>query len=509
MHRSKKLHPGAAASSAFGFALVLLLPAVCCTGRPATVPQNVLLITLDTTRADFLSAYGHLRRTTPNLDALAQQGTRFDLAISTAAVTPVSHASILTGLDNHRHGLRVLSADGGFRLPPQVPTLATLLRRAGYSTLAVHSAFPVSAHFGLDQGFEIFDSFEARIRVEKEGRAKHSWPVAKLQRRADETTEIVLRHLATVAEPFLLWVHYWDPHDPARLPPAEFMAEASEELEVPRQRRVYAAEVRYMDAQIGRLLASLRASGLEARTLIAVVSDHGEGLGDHGWRKHRILYQEQIRVPLILRVPDREQVPVVSELVRITDLLPTILDYLRIEPPAGISGRSLRDLIEGRGEPGRIAFADQINGFDFNADLVETRPFDDFLYCAMDRDWKLVYRPTHPDRSELYHLAVDAGERHNLYSERPREVARLLRELADQEPWVLAPFTASGAVEDLTAVREALSALGYLGGDGDPAAALQWAWFCPDRPGRLRGDRRQGDCPTPLVPILPSADGAP
>ena len=506
MHSSTS-HPKLATGVVGGFLLALsLIQLGCDEGAPGS-PQNVVLITLDTPRADYLSSYGYVEETTPNLDALARQGTRFDLAISTAAVTPVSHASILTGLYNHEHGLRVLSAPSGFRLPSDTATLATVLKENGYRTLAVHSAFPVSAHFGLDQGFEVFDSFEATMQVERGGREKHSWPQRKLQRRSDETTTLVLQHLEAVQEPFFLWVHYWDPHDRMILPPDEFMPDNLEESSgAPRNRKIYAAEIRYMDSQIGRLLDHLVATGMDGRTLVIVVSDHGEGLGNHGWGKHRILYQEQIRLPLIVRVPDREQIPVVSGLGRSIDIFPTVLDYLGLDSNLGVSGRSMRGLIEGRKESGRFALADQINGFDLNADLVETRPLDDFLYSAMDQEWKLIYRPANPGASELYHLSLDPKESQNLYAERPEQARRLLEILARNEPWVTTPFVPAGDAGDLEAIQEALTALGYLGGSDGAAASLGWAWACPDNLHRLRGDRRQGDCPTPLVPVLPRPD---
>lgn len=506
MHSSTS-HPKLATGVAYGSLLALCLILTGCGGGAPESPQNVLLITLDTTRADYLSTYGYLEETTPNLDALARQGTRFDLAISTAAVTPVSHASILTGLYNHEHGLRVLSAPSGFRLPSDVATLASVLQDYGYSTLAVHSAFPVSAHFGLDQGFEVFESFDTTIQIRKGEREKHSWPLRQLQRRSDATTDLVLQHLAAVQEPFFLWVHYWDPHDRMILPPDDFMPEdIGDNNGTRRNRKIYAAEIRYMDSQIGRLLDHLVATGIDDRTLVIVISDHGEGLGNHGWGKHRILYQEQIRLPLIIRIPGRDQAPVVSALVRSIDIFPTVLDYLGIGYNVEVSGQSLRALIEGRQEPGRVALADQINGFDLNADMVATRPLDDFLYSAMDQDWKLIYRPANPDASELFNLSQDPKERQNLYAQRPEEAQRLLAVLARSEPWVTTPFTPAGDAGDLEAIQEALTALGYLGGSNNAATGLDWAWACPDNLGRLRRDRRQGDCPTPLVPVLPRPD---
>ena len=194
-------------------------------GKGDSARPNVILITLDTTRADFVSCYGVHPGVTPNLDKLAAQGTRFDMAISTAGVTPVSHASILTGMNNHTHQLRVLSAPSGFTLPEDVPTLATTLARNGYHTAAVHSAFPVSRNFGFQRGFEVFEDLNTEMKhlTNDKGQVKSIWDVQNFQRRSDETTDLVEKSLKG-EEPFFLWIHYWDPHDWDKLPPEELLS---------------------------------------------------------------------------------------------------------------------------------------------------------------------------------------------------------------------------------------------------------------------------------------------
>ena len=266
---------------------------------------NVVLVTLDTTRADFLSSYGVRSVQTPRFDALAEQGVRFERALSASAVTPVSHATILTGLYPYRHGLRVLHAGSGYRLPADVPTLASRFHEAGYATVAVHSAFPVSDNWGFGRAFDVFESFDGEMETSETGAA---WDVTRLQRRSDDTTALALDRLAGVREPFFLWIHYWDPHDPWLYPPDPLMEG------IPRVEgrpaagsETYAREVTYMDAQFGRLLDGLAQAGRYANTIVAVTADHGEGLEDglerHGWGAHRMLYQEQIWVPFLLRVP--------------------------------------------------------------------------------------------------------------------------------------------------------------------------------------------------------------
>ena len=213
------------------------------------------------------------------------------------------------------------------------------------------------------------------------------------------------------------------------MPPAEWLP-----ADLPRTssgaplpgRALYEAEVRYLDSQIGRLFDGLEQLGRAERTLVVVVADHGEGLGDHGWQHHRVLYQEQIRVPLIVRVPGRTQAPGVGALVRTTDIYPTVLDYLGIATPGAVDGSSLRNLIEGRADAPRSAFADQINGYDLDARMLEHRPQDDFVYAVVDSGWKLVYRPNHPEQSELFELGRDPGELANRYAGERGQRLRLL-----------------------------------------------------------------------------------
>ena len=467
-----------------------LLCASACSRKPR---PNVILVTLDTTRADYLGAYGKAGDPTPNLDALAREGTRFDLAISSSAVTPVSHASILTGLENPEHGLRVLSAPSGYRLRGGIPTLATVLKDSGYRTGAVGSAFPVSSYFGFKNGFDSFQGVEGELSDGAEGK---TWNVAELQRRSDATTELALEFLKSTTSPRFLWIHYWDPHDGVLLPPKDRLPKTlwrkGADGEPEPSRDLYQAEVSYVDAQFGRLVAALRERGEWDRTIVVVVADHGEGLGDHGWDHHRILYQEEIRVPLIVRAPGLRQQPSVADVVRTTDIYPTVLDVLGIALPKPVSGRSLLPLIEGRADAPRVAFADQINGYDKNARMAVEHPRYDFLYCALDREWKLIYRPTKPSASELFRLADDPLERTNLYASRPEESRRLLLELARYDGWVAEPFPpekdpAGGSAS----AQSALNAIGYAGASDAPTGAPpRWVWICPNHPQDRSIERR-------------------
>jgi arylsulfatase A-like enzyme len=436
----------------------------CSRGGPDPARHNVLLVTLDTTRRDHLGCYGAEGNPTPRLDALAAEGIRFDMAISPSAATPVSHASILTGLNPYQHGLRVIYADGGCRLSDGVPTLATWLQTRGWKTAAFLSSFTVSEFYGFDRGFDTFDNGLAApaaglMRATSNG--FWDWPLGSSQRRSDATTDQACRWIGACPEPFFAWVHYWDPHDPVILPPAEFLSRyVTPEMQGDaRLRAIYGAEVAYVDSQFGRLIDCLKERGLYDRTVIVVVADHGEGLGDHGWWHHRILYQEQIRVPLLLRVPGWPAGCTVADLVRTTDIAPTLLELLGIEVPPDLAGRSLKGLVHGQVEAPRVAYADAINLFDLNARMVEARPDDGLLYCAMDRDWKLIHRPKLEGKDELYNLSSDPLEQRNLLAGEPDQAARLLREIVRFGGFVTRPF---GTALD-PAVLERLRSLGYLG----------------------------------------------
>jgi len=442
---------------------ILAVVVVCGCGSGAPDHPNVLLITLDTVRADHLGSYGHPKDITPNLDRLARQGTRFETAISTSAVTPVSHASILTGRNPYAHGLRVIFADGGFRLEKSVPTLASVLRAAGYRTGAALSSFTVSGYFGLDRGFDFFDGFETSL-LKRESSGFRDWDTVKSQRRADATTGSAIAFLAAGKGPFFLWVHYWDMHDVLKLPDEAFMPPPTElkfssSGNLMQSPALYAAEIRFVDHHLGPLLEALGQRGLEEGTLIAVVSDHGQGLGDHGWFGHQILYQEQIRVPLLLRIPGVAGGREVKELVRSIDLLPTLLDYAGLPLPKGVQGRSLRPLMEGREDSPRLAYADQLNLFDKNASMILRRPWDDLLYSVQDQGWKLIYRPTRPEHSELYNLAQDPAETENLFRFDHEHARRLLARLGEHDGWLRQP--PRGATMDPEA-RKRLAALGYV-----------------------------------------------
>ena len=493
-----------------------------CGSNSASQHPNVILITLDTTRPDYLSCYESRRAPTPALDALASKGVLFEAALATSGVTPVSHASILTGEYQYRHGLRVLSAGSGFRLPPGQATIAGTLRDKGYSTAAVHSAFPVSGHFGFARDYDHFDSFDGALEwSDPTGQDKTKWD-SKLQRRSDETVDRVLSALdqgASQGAPVFMWIHLWDPHDPNIKPPREYWNHLAEQMGQPTAansalyEQFYATEVRFMDQQIGRLLGGLEERGLAESTLVAVTADHGEGLSDgyarHGWGKHRMTYQEQLHVPLIIAGPGVSP-GVVSDMVSTVDIVPTLLELAGFSGE-GYGGRSLKPLMEGEPLPPKNAYADQVNGYDWNASMVGARPDAAFLYTVCDGEWKLIYRPHMHEATELFNLVQDPLEEHNVLAENRAVYVRLLTDLAHRSPWVVEDFEITG--EGDAGAQAALQGLGYTGGDEDeddaPTRNLTWWWHCPEHDDYRRDSRRASDgteqhaedgCKLPVVP---------
>jgi len=314
--------------------LALALAAASCAGEaPKPAPSarpNLVLITLDTTRADHLGCYGDARAATPNLDRIAHEGVLFTQSIAVAPLTLPSHASILTGLYPPRHGAR---DNADFRLPDTEATLAEHLKAQGYATAAAVGTYILARESGLSQGFERYDEPRRPPRAAGDASSIRYEPI--VERKASEVVADAVASIERMrAKPFFLWVHVYDPHEPYA-PPAEFRERFAGDL--------YDGEIAAVDAALGGLFDALRRDGLLDRTLVAVTADHGESLGEHGEDTHGLfVYDSTLRVPLILRYPPALHAGTTYPgLASGVDLAPTLLELMGLPPMQNAEGRSV------------------------------------------------------------------------------------------------------------------------------------------------------------------------
>ena len=442
----------------------LAIAAIACS--PAK-PPSVVLISVDTLRADALGAYGGLAPT-PSFDRFAREGVLFEKAFAPAPATAPSHATLFTGQQVQRHGV----LRNGESLPETAPTLAEAFRAHGYATAGFVSSFVLDPRFGWGQGFAHFDATLPR-NSSTMGKQKPYpgafWAeqrFAGFDRRATLTTEAAIGWLAQAPEPFFLFVHYFDPHAPYA-PPTQF-GERSAALRFPLEGRavaglapaqlerlvqLYHGEVLYVDDALAALLdAVARRSHDEA--LVVVTGDHGEGLGQHGWMEHATqLYDEQIRVPLLVRWPGR--VPGgrrIATPVELADVAPTLLELAGVASPAPRDGRSLAAAIRDGAElPPRPIFGirsllDEATGWGRGVKLS----------VRTDR-WKYIFASE--AQAELFDLDADPRERHDLLAAQAARAAEL-RGLLEKHIAELPHVHDSAPLSDTT--RRALQALGYL-----------------------------------------------
>ncbi len=401
-------------------------------------PANVLLITLDTTRADFIGCYDHpvfpLHAETPNIDRLAGEGVRFTRCTTCSPTTLPSHASIMTSLYPYAHGARI---NGSGRLAAGNVTLAETLRDKGYRTAATIAAFVLNQQFGMDQGFETYHDVVP---------AATGNPLAA-ERRGDEVCDDAITLLEEMAEDrFFLWVHFYDPHHP-------YVSQRHPDVESP---EAYADEINFVDEQVGRLIAKLRALGIEDDTIVVVVADHGEGLDQHGELRHTyFLYETTLHAPLIVRWPDGIRTPrTIADNVRTIDVAPTILALLGMEEWEQAQGVSLTPLIDGETESLELAgYAESINAHvEYGVSL---------LRSWTTQEWKYVLAP----KPELYHLPEDPGETSNLIAAQAEVGAGLRQAMYDLISDAPPPPSLEDSSATLDAAAQAqLESLGYAGG---------------------------------------------
>jgi arylsulfatase A-like enzyme len=453
----------AAARSLLG-SLSLLGLAIMGGGCGTEPPPNLLLVTIDTLRADHCSAYGYHRPTTPVLESLAREGALFEPAYAPMATTAPAHATLFTGRYPISHRL----VKNGMILAQDSVTLAEILRAARYRTAAVVSSFPLKRRFGFGQGF---GTYECKFDLAEQTLDLPSWEGIELQsgfdRRADATTDLALAWLEGRQRdrPFFLWVHYFDPHGPYDPPPSfrnRFpVPEDATHLEAAIAR--YDEEIAFTDQQLGRLLGALDGQQITEQTLVVVTSDHGEGLNQHGRMGHGIhLYEEAVRVPLVMRWPGR--IPAGSRVAgqaELMDLAPTMLDLMGLTPESPeFQGRSLAPLVLRRGS----AQAPTQRHVFLQRRLYGSRRVGDFdvrgeKYGVRHGRWKYI-EAHEEDTRELFDLEADPEEIRNLAAADPDRARRLSSLIA---AWRARYGVEGTAVEDDSAETiDALRALGYV-----------------------------------------------
>ena len=403
-----------------------------------TVEQNVLLITIDTLRADALGSMGG-GAATPNLDRLAALGASYDSAHAHAVITLPSHTSILTGLYPYQHGIR---DNAGFRVPDSTPSIATILRARGFATAAFVGSFALDSRFGLDHGFDVYD--------ERYGKSDTTSGFRMAERRADAVVSAATAWIGRQKGRWFAWVHVFDPHAPYD-PPAPFSRTYAD--------RLYLGEVAFTDAALGPLLDAAR-DGSGRPTLVIATGDHGEALGDHGEATHGLFaYESTLRIPLIMAQLDRDtpawnageppRRPGLRSHVeaRHVDILPTVLDALGLPPAASVPGRTLLPWrVEER--EGRVSYFEALSSM-LNRGWAP-------LTGVLQEGRKFIDLPL----PELYHLSADPGETTNLVN---RDTAQRLVLEARLKAFG-ADTRVDRAAEDPEA-RARLQALGYVSGN--------------------------------------------
>jgi choline-sulfatase len=416
--------------------------------RPATEAapgpaRRVVLVSIDTLRADWLGSYDPERPYSPNLDAFAAEGVRFEVAIAPVPITLPSHTTMHTGLQPPHHGVRTNSI---FRLEEDIPTLAESLREQGFATGAFVGAVVLASRFGLSRGFDVYDD---KMGGRQSGFKGAGFP----ERSASEVVDAALAWAQSAPDAFFLWVHVYDPHKDYQAP-QKWLDRFPDEP--------YGAEIAYTDAQIGRLVAGVEALHPDDRTLFVITSDHGDAFWEHGEPTHSYtLYDATQRVPLLMRGPGLPGGTVVGGVAQLADIAPTVLAGVGAPPLPRSDGVALQAAISGAEEPPSAAY-------------VET------LATRLEFGWSPVYGLRTPEfkylrapRPELYAVAQDPEELHDLAATLPAVAdeldARLEEVLVDARPLVMQ----DEIPED---ERAMLESLGYVvtsgAGVGDDATRV-------------------------------------
>src|ERR1700678_3012082 len=437
--------------SSFGRLIVILIAWAALPGAAQTSAKpalNVVLITIDTLRADHVGCYGYKQIKTPNMDGLAADGVRFERAFAVVPVTLPSHSSILTGTYPMFSGMHDFSAN---KLSSLQPTLASVLKQSGYETGAVVAAAVLDSRFGLNQGFDFYyDHFDFN-RLDEAN-------LDEMQRPGNVVADVALDWLAkTSQKKFFLWMHRYDPHFPYHLAEPYSREYAT---------RPYDGEIAFADEQVGRLLRFLKQKGIYNNTVIVLCGDHGESLGEHGEKTHGFfIYNSTMHVPLIiylpeLNLPENAAARVVGDSVSLVDLMPTILGAVGVGVPSQVQGRSLLPELQDHDDPAardRVLYGETfLPRIHFN--WSELRGSENRKYHFIDAP-----------RPELYDLTKDPGEVHNLFTDK----SAVAEEMRAKLNGMIRDYSACKEMAEKTgldpALMERLKALGYAGfsGGGD------------------------------------------
>ena len=428
------------------FASAILSAGIACKSEKEIRPHlpdkpNVVLITLDTTRADHLPVYGYKEVSTPNLDSLAKDGILFRQCTSSSPLTLPAHSTIMTGTYPTYHGVRI---NGNTALAAQQHTLAEAFAEKGYQTGAFVAAFVLDGRWGLNQGFQHYDDHFDLMKYK-------NLDLGVVQRPANEVVDAALAWLqGKKNEPFFTWVHLYDPHVPYA-PPEPYRSQyASRGM-----KGLYDGEIAFMDVQIGRLIQWLNESGLRKNTVIAVIGDHGEGLGDHGEMTHGyFIYDYAVHVPFILSTPDEQLNGLeISAQVRTLDLYPTLLQASNISIPKEVHGSSLWPLIKKRGSGSHL--------YAYSESMVPSMQYGwSPLLSLRTTEYKYIDAP----RPEFYDLKDDPREETNLKEKRAKPASDYEKTLKSVVLETSKGAPAPGTANLDSETMERMAALGYIGG---------------------------------------------
>lgn len=405
-------------------------------------PPNVVVITIDTLRADHLGCYGYKQIRTPNIDALAQDSARFERAYTPVPVTLPAHTVIFTGTYPMLSGMHDFAAN---KLGPTQPTLASVLKERGYATGAVIGSAVLDSRFGLNRGFDFYyDHFDFNRLQESN--------IDVMERPGNVVADVALDWLARNSQnKFFLWMHLYDPHYPYR-PPPPFGEEYKD--------RPYDGEIAFADTQVGRLLRFLKDKGLYRNTIIVLSGDHGESLGEHGEKTHGFfIYNATLHVPLIIHLPGQTAPGVFSDLTSLADVMPTVLEILKADVPSQVQGQSLLPLMTRKPEAAKAGLYAETFLPRLHFNWSELRAIETENYHFIDAP-----------QPELYDLKKDPRETENLFSRKKAVSEEMRARLAA----LVRQYSAGQELAQKTgldpALMERLKSLGYAGfsGGGSP-----------------------------------------